>query len=46
VNFESPDEARNKILFDNLTRCIPQERISGGRARERSARVMDSDADW
>ena len=27
VNFESPDEARNKILFDNLTPLYPQERI-------------------
>jgi len=26
VNFESPDEARNKILFDNLTPLYPQER--------------------
>ena len=27
VNFESPDEARNKILFDNLTPLYPQERL-------------------
>ncbi len=27
VNFESPEEARNKILFDNLTPLYPQERL-------------------
>jgi len=42
VNFESPDEARNKILFDNLTPLYPQERIRLETARENaSARVMD-----
>jgi len=42
VNFESPDEARNKILFDNLTPLYPQERIKLETARENaSARVMD-----
>ncbi|HWY70439.1 MAG TPA: transcription termination factor Rho [Terriglobales bacterium] len=42
VNFESPDEARNKILFDNLTPLYPQERIKQETVRENiSARVMD-----
>jgi transcription termination factor Rho len=42
VNFESPDEARNKILFDNLTPLYPQERIKQETAREHmSGRVMD-----
>ena len=42
VNFESPDEARNKILFDNLTPLYPQERIKLETVRENvSARVMD-----
>src|ERR1700746_617088 len=42
VNFESPDEARNKILFDNLTPLYPQERVKLETLRENvSARVMD-----
>jgi transcription termination factor Rho len=42
VNFESPDEARNKILFDNLTPLYPQERVKLETTRENvSARVMD-----
>jgi len=42
VNFESPDEARNKILFDNLTPLYPQERLKLETVRENiSARVMD-----
>jgi transcription termination factor Rho len=42
VNFESPDEARNKILFDNLTPLYPLERIKLETVRENvSARVMD-----
>jgi transcription termination factor Rho len=42
VNFESPEEARNKILFDNLTPLYPQERIKLETSRENaSARVMD-----
>lgn len=27
VNFESPEESRNKIFFDNLTPLYPQERL-------------------
>ncbi len=42
VNFESPEEARNKILFDNLTPLYPQERLKLETARENiGARVMD-----
>src|ERR671936_395393 len=42
VNFESPDEARNKILFDNLTPLYPQERVKMETVRENtSGRVMD-----
>jgi transcription termination factor Rho len=42
VNFESPDEARNKILFDNLTPLYPLERVKQETVRENiSARVMD-----
>ena len=42
VNFESPEEARNKILFDNLTPLYPQERCKLETTRENvSARVMD-----
>src|SRR6267142_758754 len=42
VNFESPDEARNKILFDNLTPLYPLERIKAETARENiTARIMD-----
>jgi transcription termination factor Rho len=42
VNFESPEEARNKILFDNLTPLYPQERLKLETSRENaSARVMD-----
>ncbi|MEO8726532.1 MAG: transcription termination factor Rho [Acidobacteriaceae bacterium] len=42
VNFESPDEARNKILFDNLTPLYPQERLKMEMAKDQiSGRVMD-----
>lgn len=42
VNFEHPTEARNKILFDNLTPLYPNERIRLETERENlSARVMD-----
>ena len=27
INFESPEESRNKIFFDNLTPLYPQERM-------------------
>jgi transcription termination factor Rho len=42
INFESPEEARNKIFFDNLTPLYPQERIRLETAKENiSARVLD-----
>ena len=42
VNFEHPTEARNKILFDNLTPLYPHERILLETDKENlSARVMD-----
>jgi transcription termination factor Rho len=42
INFEPPDEARNKIFFDNLTPLYPQERIRLETIKENiSARVLD-----
>ena len=42
INFESPEETRNKILFDNLTPLYSQERIKMETVREGiSGRVMD-----
>jgi transcription termination factor Rho len=42
VNFESPDQARDKLFFENLTPLYPQERIKLETETENlSARVMD-----
>ncbi len=42
VNFEHPDESKEKVFFDNLTPLYPNERIRLETARENiSARVMD-----
>ena len=42
INFESPEETRNKILFDNLTPLYPQERVKMETVKENiSGRVMD-----
>src|ERR1700739_4232571 len=42
INFESPEETRNKILFDNLTPLYPQERVKMETVRENiSGRVQD-----
>jgi transcription termination factor Rho len=42
INFEPPEEARNKIFFDNLTPLYPNERIKLETTRENfSGRVMD-----
>ncbi len=42
VNFESPDQARNKLFFENLTPLYPQERLRLETTPENlSARVMD-----
>src|SRR6187431_107409 len=42
VNFEHPDEARNKIFFDNLTPLYPNDRLKLETTKENlSARVLD-----
>ncbi len=42
INFEPPEEARNKIFFDNLTPLYPDERLKLETTRENnSGRVMD-----
>jgi transcription termination factor Rho len=44
VNYEDPEVARDKILFDNLTPLYPQDKISlevDGDRKNYSARVMD-----
>jgi len=44
VNYEDPEVARDKILFDNLTPLYPQEKISleaENDSKNYSARVMD-----
>ena len=42
INFEPPEEARNKIFFDNLTPLYPDERLKLETSRDNfSGRVMD-----
>src|SRR5688572_9544349 len=42
VNFEAPDQARNKLFFENLTPLYPQERLRLETSPDNlSARVMD-----
>src|ERR671938_211971 len=42
VNFEAPDRAREKLVFENLTPLYPQERLTLETAQENLAgRVMD-----
>ena len=42
VNFENPEEAKEKVLFDNLTPIYPHERfILETEPREISMRIMD-----
>jgi transcription termination factor Rho len=42
INFEPPEEARNKIFFDNLTPLYPNERFKLETVRDNySGRVMD-----
>ncbi len=42
INFEPPEEARNKIFFDNLTPLYPDKRIKLETTRDNfSGRVMD-----
>jgi transcription termination factor Rho len=41
VNFEGPDQAREKLFFENLTPLYPQERITLETPDSISSRVMD-----
>jgi len=42
VNYENPEEAKSKILFDNLTPLYPDERIElEVSAKEYTTRIMD-----
>jgi len=42
VNFENPEEARGKILFDNLTPLYPQEKFDIETVQDNlSSRIMD-----
>ena len=42
INFEPPEEARNKIFFDNLTPLYPQSRLKMETIKDNfSGRVMD-----
>ena len=42
VNFEAPEQARNKIFFENLTPLYPQDRITlESEGSNLSSRVMD-----
>src|SRR5437773_2707352 len=42
INFEPPEEARNKIFFDNLTPLYPNERVRLETTKDNySGRVMD-----
>ena len=45
INFDKPDNARNKILFENLTPLFPEERLTleagNGSTEDLSSRVLD-----
>jgi len=44
VNFENPDEAKDKVLFDNLTPIYPNQRLVlelASNPKELSTRIMD-----
>jgi transcription termination factor Rho len=45
INFDKPDNARNKILFENLTPLFPDERLTletgNGSTEDLSSRVLD-----
>jgi len=42
INFEPPEESRNKIFFDNLTPLYPQERVKLETSKDNfTGRVMD-----
>lgn len=45
INFDTPDSAKNKILFENLTPCFPDQRLvmeqGNGSTEDLTARVVD-----
>ncbi|MGB1271671.1 MAG: transcription termination factor Rho [Endozoicomonas sp.] len=45
INFDQPENARNKILFENLTPLFPQERLTmemgNGSTEDLTARIID-----
>ncbi len=45
INFDHPDNAKNKILFENLTPLFPQERlimeVGNGSTEDLTARIID-----
>lgn len=45
INFDQPENARNKILFENLTPLFPQERLTmemgNGATEDLTARIID-----
>ena len=45
INFDKPENAKNKILFENLTPLFPQERLSmeqgNGSTEDLTARIID-----
>ncbi len=45
INFESPEETRNKILFDNLTPLYAAERVKMETVRENHFGARDGPAD-
>lgn len=50
INYEDPENCRNKILFENLTPIFPDERIKmergNGSTEDITARVIDLAAPW
>ncbi len=45
INFEPPEEARNKIFFDNLTPLYPDERLKMETTRDNYSGPRDGSAD-
>jgi len=41
INFEDPREARNKILFDNLTALYPDEKFNLAGSKNLTTRIID-----
>lgn len=50
INYEDPENCRNKILFENLTPLFPNERLymerGNGSTEDITARVIDLAAPW